>query len=163
LLAAPGSRCHHPVDHSDNKETASATWKETFGFHPLLVFLDRPDIAAGEALAGLLRKGNARSNATADHISALVQSLASLPAHYRPDPDNPIAPKVLIRSDSAGAIYGFAAACRTAGAGFSLGAVIDAPIRDGVEVLNTTDGWYPRSIPAAPPAKEHGLPKPPRC
>ncbi len=28
-------------------------------------------------------------------------------------------------------------------AGFSLGAVIDAPVRDGVEVLNTADGWYP--------------------
>jgi hypothetical protein len=50
---------------------------------------------------------------------------------------------VLIRSDSAGATYGFAAACRTAGVGFSLGAVIDAPIHDTVEVLNTADGWYP--------------------
>ena len=54
---------------------AAATWKQTFGFHPLLVFLDRPDIAAGEALAGLLRKGNAGSNTTADHISVLEQAL----------------------------------------------------------------------------------------
>jgi hypothetical protein len=131
------------VDHSDNKENAAATWKKTFGFHPLLVFLDRPDIAAGEALAGLLRKGNAGSNTTADHISVLGQALASLPAQYRPGPDNPDAPKVLIRSDSAGATYGFAAACRTSGVGFSLGAVIDAPIHDTVEVLNTADGWYP--------------------
>ena len=44
------------VDHSDNKENAAATWKHTFGFHSLLMFLDRPDIAAGEALAGLLRR-----------------------------------------------------------------------------------------------------------
>ena len=50
------------IDHSDNKENAAATWKHTFGFHPLLVFLDRTDIAAGEALAGLLRAGNAGSN-----------------------------------------------------------------------------------------------------
>ena len=28
------------------------------------MFLDRPDIAAGEALAGLLRAGNAGSNTT---------------------------------------------------------------------------------------------------
>src|SRR6476659_9701194 len=55
------------VDHSDNKENAAATWKHTFGFHSLLMFLDRPDIAAGEALAGLLRAGNAGSNTTADH------------------------------------------------------------------------------------------------
>src|SRR6478735_7183047 len=59
------------VDHSDNKENAAATWKHTFGFHSLLMFLDRPDIAAGEALAGLLRAGNAGSNTTADHIAGL--------------------------------------------------------------------------------------------
>jgi hypothetical protein len=76
------------VDHSDNKENAAATWKKTFGFHPLLVFLDRPDIASGEALAGLLRSGNAGST-TADHITVLGQALASLPVAYRPGPNNP--------------------------------------------------------------------------
>jgi hypothetical protein len=40
------------LDHSDRKEQAASTWKRTFGFHPLLVFADRPDIAGGEALAG---------------------------------------------------------------------------------------------------------------
>ena len=69
------------VDHSDNKENAAATWKHTFGFHSLLMFLDRPDIAAGEALAGLLRAGNAGSNTTADHIAVLGQALDSLPPH----------------------------------------------------------------------------------
>jgi hypothetical protein len=67
------------VDHSDNKENAAATWKKTFGFHPLLVFLDRPDIAAGEALAGLLREGNAGSDTTVDHITVLGAALTSLP------------------------------------------------------------------------------------
>jgi hypothetical protein len=131
------------IDHSDNKENAAATWKKTFGFHPLLVFLDRPDIAGGEALAGLLRKGNAGSNTTADHISVLAQALESLPPQYRPGPDNPDGPQVLIRSDSAGATYGFAAACRKSGVGFSLGAAIDAPIRQAVQLLNTGDSWYP--------------------
>jgi len=131
------------IDHSDNKENAAATWKKTFGLHPLLVFLDRTDIAAGEALAGLLRAGNAGSNTTADHITVLNQALASLPPSYRPGPDNPDAPQILIRSDSAGATYGFAAACRGERVGFSLGAVIDAAIRDAVETLNTTDAWYP--------------------
>jgi len=131
------------IDHSDNKEKAAATWKKTFGHHPLLVFLDRPDIAGGEALAGLLRAGNAGSNTTADHISVLGQALASLPPSYRPDPDNPDALQVLIRSDSAGATHGFAAACRTAHVGFSLGAVIDARARHAAEVLNSTDAWYP--------------------
>ena len=131
------------IDHSDNKENAASTWKKTFGFHPLLVFLDRTDIAAGEALAGLLRAGNAGSNTTADHITVLNQALASLPARYRPGTDNPNAPQILIRSDSAGATYGFAAACRVERVGFSLGAVIDAAIRDAVETLNSTDAWYP--------------------
>ena len=120
------------IDHSDNKENAASTWKHTFGFHPLLVFFDRTDIAAGEALAGLLRAGNAGSNTTADHITVLNQALASLPARYHPGTDNPNAPQILIRSDSAGATYGFAAARRVERVGFSLGAVIDAAIRDDV-------------------------------
>lgn len=131
------------IDHSDNKENAAATWKKTFGYHPLLVFLDRPDIAAGEALAGLLRPGNAGSNTTADHITVLDQALAALPIGYRPGPDNPDGPKLLIRSDSAGATHGFATACRTSGVGFSLGAVINAAVRKAVAVLATTNSWYP--------------------
>jgi Transposase DDE domain group 1 len=49
----------------------------------------------------------------------------------------------LIRSDSAGATHGFAAACRGSGVGFSLGTAIDARIRDATEVLNTAAAWYP--------------------
>src|SRR5262249_5087762 len=49
------------IAHSE-KENAAATWKKTFGFYPLLAFLDRPEVAGGEALAGLLRAGNAGSN-----------------------------------------------------------------------------------------------------
>ncbi|QWF83068.1 hypothetical protein HUW46_06507 [Amycolatopsis sp. CA-230715] len=56
--------------HSD-KQDAAATWKHTFGFHPLLCFLDRPQIAGGEALAGLLRPGNAGSSTAADHVAVL--------------------------------------------------------------------------------------------
>ena len=73
----------------------------------------------------------------------LGQALDSLPPHYRPGPDNPHAPQILIRSDSAGATHGFAAVCRHARVGFSLGCAIDAAIRDAVDTLNTADGWYP--------------------
>ena len=59
----------------------------------------------------------------------LDQALQALPAGYRPDPKDPDAAQVSIRSDSAGATDGFAAAWRAAGVGFSLGAVIDASIR----------------------------------
>src|SRR5450631_1835417 len=77
------------IDHSDDKENAAATWKHAFGFHPLLAFLDRPDIAAGEALAGLLRPGNAGSNTAADHVTVLGMALAQLPPAYRPRPEDP--------------------------------------------------------------------------
>ena len=33
------------IAHSE-KQNAAATWKKTFGFHPLLAFLDRPEVAA---------------------------------------------------------------------------------------------------------------------
>src|SRR5699024_6089792 len=115
----------------------------TFGHHPLLVFLDRPDIAGGEALAGLLRPGNAGSNTAADHVTVLGWALQSLPAGYRPDPDDPSGQKVLVRSDSAGATHTFARACRPAGAGFSFGHPVDARVRDAAEILNTTNSWYP--------------------
>jgi hypothetical protein len=39
------------LSHSE-KESAAATWKHSFGYHPLLCFLD----ATGEALAGMLRR-----------------------------------------------------------------------------------------------------------
>ena len=73
----------------------------------------------------------------------LGQALQALPATYRPDPDNPEAPQVLIRSDSAGATYGFAAACRDAHVGFSLGCAINAAVRDAAEVLTDGGDWYP--------------------
>jgi hypothetical protein len=53
------------IAHSEDKENAAKTWKKTFGFHPLLAFLDRPEVSGGEALAGLLRPGNAGSNTAA--------------------------------------------------------------------------------------------------
>ena len=58
--------------HSD-KEQAAPTWKRGFGFHPLLAYLD----ATGEALAGLLRPGNAGSGTASDHVRVLADALAS--------------------------------------------------------------------------------------
>jgi hypothetical protein len=46
------------IAHSE-KQNAAATWKKTFGFYPPLAFLDRPEVAGREVLAGLLRPGNA--------------------------------------------------------------------------------------------------------
>ncbi|MGQ9407723.1 IS1380 family transposase [Mycolicibacterium gilvum] len=134
------------IDHSDNKAGATPTWKKTFGHHPLLAFLDRPEIAGGEALAGLLRTGNAGSNTASDHVIVLGQALASLPAAWRPDPErpgDPDQPSVLVRCDTAGATHDFADACRAAGVGFSFGYPVDWRVQDAVDTLNLGDCWYP--------------------
>jgi hypothetical protein len=48
------------IAHSE-KEQAAATWKKTFGFHPLAAFADHGAGAGGEPLAIVLRPGNAGS------------------------------------------------------------------------------------------------------
>lgn len=129
------------VAHSE-KERAKATWKRTFGFHPLVAFLDRPEISDGEALAGILRSGNAGSNTAADHVQVLHLALAQLPAHARPVPGDPTSQRVLARSDTAGATHVFAQACRDAGVEFSFGFPIDLRIQRIVDLI-PEDCWYP--------------------
>lgn len=116
------------IAHSE-KQWAAPTWKKTFGFHPLLCFLDRPDISWGEALAGMLREGNAGSNTAADHVSVLAMAIANLPEHARPAKGDPDAPCYVVRSDSAGASHDFADACIDAGCGFSFGFPVTEDIR----------------------------------
>ena len=133
------------IAHSE-KENAAPTWKKTFGFHPLLCFLDRPDVAGGEALAGLLRNGNAGSNTAIDHITVLDMALSALPGHTRPvfDPDTQrwTGQRLLARSDSAGATHAFAAACVDRGVGFSFGFPVDARIQCIVDVI-PDECWHP--------------------
>lgn len=121
------------ISHAESKENAAKTWKRTFGFHPLLAFLDRPEVSGGEALAGLLRPGNAGSNTAADHITVLHQALAALPRHARPRPGDPDSVRVVARSDSAGATHAFAQACRDQGVWFSFGFAVDARIQAVVD------------------------------
>lgn len=61
----------------------------------------------------------------------------------QPNPGGPAGQQNLVRSDSAGATHAFADACREAGVGFSFGYELDTRVRDAVEVLHRTDGWYP--------------------
>jgi hypothetical protein len=86
--------------HSE-KEQAAPTWKKTFGFHPLAAFADHGAGAGGEALAIVLRPGNAGSNTAAEHIEVTRLALAQLPRHLRR--------RVLIRTDSGGGTHEFLA------------------------------------------------------
>jgi hypothetical protein len=129
------------IAHSE-KENAAKTWKKTFGMHPLLAFLDRPEVSGGEALAGLLRPGNAGSNTAADHIVVLEQAVAALPGYARPRPGDPDSPRVVARSDSAGATHAFAQACRDRGMWFSFGFPVDTRIQQIVDQV-PDHGWQP--------------------
>lgn len=62
------------------KQDAAATWKKTYGHHPLMGFVDHGRGGTGEPAAALLRPGNAGSNTAADHITATQLALAQLPA-----------------------------------------------------------------------------------
>lgn len=62
----PGYR-RHPVTCRSELEHAAPTCEHGFGHHPLLCFLD----STREALAGLLRPGNAVANTAEDHITVL--------------------------------------------------------------------------------------------
>jgi hypothetical protein len=84
----------------------------------LLAFLD----STGEALAGILRPGNAGSNTAADHVTVLDLALAQLPV-------NPDSVEVIARADSAGLTHGFIDACVTANVHFSVGHDLTEPIR----------------------------------
>ena len=105
------------TSHSD-KTGAAPTYKRGFGFHPLLAFLD----GTGEALAGVLRPGNAGSNTAADHVTVLTMALAQLPV-------DPTAVEVIARADSAGLTHGFIDACVNANVRFSVGHDLTEAVR----------------------------------
>jgi hypothetical protein len=124
--------------HSDAKQGAAGTYKGSFGFHPLLAYLDRGQ-APGEPLAGILRPGNAPAGASDDLIELVDLALAQLPGSATDRP-------VLVRSDSAGASTRLAWHLRDQGVGFSLGMPIDAHIREAI-LAQPEPAWTPAVDP----------------
>jgi hypothetical protein len=113
--------------HSE-KQDATATWKKTFGHHPLMAFVDHGSGGSGEPVAGLLRPGNAGSNTAADHITTTQLALAQLPKKYRRGRST------LIRTDSAGGTHEFTAwlAKRGRWLSYSVGMTITDTIHQAV-------------------------------
>jgi hypothetical protein len=116
--------------HSE-KEQAAPTYKRGFGFHPLLAYLD----ATGEALAGMLRPGNAGSGTAADHVSVLDDALAQLPV-------DPSEVEVIARADSAGWSHGFVEHCRSRHVRFVIGHRLDIDVAN-VLVNVPERAWQP--------------------
>jgi hypothetical protein len=88
--------------HSE-KQGSAPTYKHGYGYHPLLAWLDN----TGEALAGMLRPGNANANAAADHISVTDEALAQIPDAYR------YGTSILVRADGASATKAWLAHLRS--------------------------------------------------
>jgi hypothetical protein len=114
--------------HSE-KERAAPTWKKTFGFHPLASFADHGAGAGGEALAIVLRPGNAGSNTAAEHIEVTRLALAQLPRRLRR--------RVLIRTDSGGGTHEFLAWLASPGRRlhYSVGMTITEEIQEAILAL----------------------------
>jgi len=106
--------------HSD-KEQAAGTYKHGYGFHPLGCWLHE----TGEALAAILRPGNAGSNTAEDHFTVLGLALAQLPAE---DLDR----EILVRADIGGCTHAFTADCREANLRFSVGYALDETVRQAI-------------------------------
>jgi len=75
------------------KEWAAATFKRTWGHHPLTSWCDN----TRENLVIKLRPGNAGSNTAADHVEVLTESIRQIPAAFRRD--------LLITCDGAGSTH----------------------------------------------------------
>jgi hypothetical protein len=89
--------------HSE-KDGAAGTFKRGFGFHPLLAFLEE----SREALAGVLRPGNAGANTASDHIDVLELVLAQLPRRVVEHGE------IVVGTDSAAATHEFTEELRAA-------------------------------------------------
>jgi hypothetical protein len=114
--------------HSD-KEQAAGNFKHGFGHHPLLCYLDE----TGEALAGILRPGNAGSNTASDHKQVIDLALAQLD-------EQALAGKILVRADGAGATHELTTYCREGQMLFSVGFDLDERVREAI-IANPESAW----------------------
>jgi hypothetical protein len=128
--------------HSD-KQQAAPNYKGGFGFHPLLAYLD----ATGEALAGLLRPGNAGSGTAVDHVCVLDDALAQLPI-------DPTQVEVIARADSAGWSHGFVDRCRQLQVRFVIGHQLTVDVAK-VLVAVPERAWQPAISADGTELREH--------
>jgi Transposase DDE domain group 1 len=117
--------------HSE-KDGAAGTFKRGFGFHPLLAYLD----GSREALAGVLRPGNAGANTAADHVEILQLALGQLPREIAAKAE------LVVRTDSAAATHEFTDELRAAHVQFLMGYDLTAGVRNAILGLPET-AWQP--------------------
>jgi hypothetical protein len=115
--------------HSE-KEQAAGNYKGGYGFFPLLAYADE----TREALAGVLRPGNAGANTVLDHVAVLDLALEQIPAEHIEQLE------ILVRADSAGATHGLLDYCREGNLRFSVGYELTEPVRAAILQI-PEDAW----------------------
>ena len=129
--------------HSE-KEKAAGNYKHGYGFHPFGAYADE----TREALAMLLRPGNAGSNTAADHKTVIDLALAQIPAEQIES----IA--ILVRADSAGATHETADHCHEGNLRFSFGYELTETVR--AAILETPDEDWIAALDQDGSVRENG-------
>jgi hypothetical protein len=119
------------TSHSE-KDGAAGTFKGGFGFHPLLAYLDE----TREALAGVLRPGNAGANTASDHVDVVDLALEQLPR------DVVERSQIVVRTDSAAATHELTDELRAARINFLMGFDLTETIRRAILELGEP-AWRP--------------------
>lgn len=143
--------------HSENKQGTGPSYKGGFGFHPMFCFAD----ATGEALAAMLRPGNAAANTVTDHLAVLDAAIAQLPAeiaagHRDGDDAALVGRAVRVRTDSAGCTHGFVTGCRARNIEFAVVARANASIHAAISRIHAHDPdrrWQPARRRSGDPAQ----------
>ena len=129
--------------HSE-KEQAAGNYKHGYGFHPLGAYADE----TREALAMILRPGNAGSNPAADHKTVIDRSLAQIPAEQIESIE------ILIRADSAGATHETADHCHGGNLRFAFGYELTETVR--AAILQTSDEDWVAALDQDGSERENG-------
>jgi hypothetical protein len=117
------------ASHSE-KEGAAGTFKGGYGFDPFMAYCDE----TSEALAAILRPGNAGSNTAADQIAVVEQALAQIPAEYIEDIE------ILVRADTAGATHDLLDFCREHRLRYTVGYELTDQVRAAILTI-PEDAW----------------------
>jgi len=116
------------TSHSDKQE-AAGNYKGGFGFHPMLCYLDESE----EALAGILRPGNAGSNTAQDQIDCVDRALEQLPPAVLEQAE------LLLRTDSAGLCHDLLDHLNERDIRFSVGMDMTEDVRQAVVAIADED------------------------
>jgi hypothetical protein len=138
--------------HSERKQRAASHYKGGFGFHPMFCFTDR-----GEALAGILRPGNAAANSGADQLAVVDMAIAQLPAdvavgHHPGDDASLVRQRIVVRADTAGHVHAFIAGLVTRNIEFSVSARASAQLDTAIRQIPARR-WRPAINPDGSPRR----------